>query len=215
MKWIGLGATVLFVVCFGAAFLASYWFDKNEIPKVVGAGFGALVSAAIALLITGLAQKRDSDKSKADQQRLENAFWVDTWTTLPALCEEYTYWKALSGQAASATAERPRRHDLVVEHMHSMFFEANLASIYRLPSEVQTSLLVAHDNLRIARERVGQVNALLAKLEGNDTPALGSGAISLSPAAFPPTRWISQGTAVTFETSIGGLRSRSSTQQMR
>lgn len=142
-------------------------FDPKEWPKVAGAALGAVISAGMAFLVFALSRRREMVKASEDLVKLEKAYWLDTWTTLPVVYEELVYWRTRSGQSTgvSATAMYPRALDIIVEHLRSQFFDTNLNSIIRLSMEAQTSLMVFHDNLRIVRERLVQVIPLLVEFE--------------------------------------------------
>ncbi len=160
-------AGTLLLVFFAGVLVIALIFDHDEVPKIAGSAFGAILSGATAFLIFYLSRARDAEKAEADQLKLEKAYWLDTWTMLPDVYDELLYWQECAGQETNPDGLRrqPRSLDLIVEHLHSSFFDANLASVMRLRMEAHTSLVSFHDFLRVGRERVKQLAPLLVELE--------------------------------------------------
>jgi hypothetical protein len=162
-----------FIVVFGVLAYLLYAYtidtDPHELPKFFGSAFGAAVSSAVVILIFFLTRERDRRKSDVELAKLEKALWLDTWTTLPAVNLEYDYWKkgAQSPSASPGAGYSIKTRDIVIEHLRSMFFEANLTSLPRIAKAAQTHLILFHDNLRIVRERLLQILSLLSALEAD------------------------------------------------
>ncbi len=91
----------------------------------------------------------------------------DTWTTLPEVHSEYVYWQDfLKSESTSLTdANRLRTRDIILEHLRSVFFEANLSALPRVRGSAQTHLLLFHDNLRIVRERLVQISNVVMRVD--------------------------------------------------
>jgi len=160
---------LLFVVLFFVAYAITVEFDKNELPKIVGAALGASFSAAVAILLFYLSRARDEERSALETLKFQKAHWQEIWAMMPYVYEELIYWKANSGEEPMpANRElRARSVDVIVEHLHSEFFDATLDSMPRLPMKAQNYMLVFHDNLRVVRERLQQVIPILREFEKN------------------------------------------------
>jgi hypothetical protein len=160
-------AGALFAALVICALVIASEFNPDEIPKIVGAAFGAFVSGSLAILLFYMTQIRDGTKSELELFRLRRAYWHDTFTTLPVVYEEWLYWKTRSGQQGETTAQwRTRSMDLIIEHLRSSFYEANLGSLPRIPIGAQANLMMFHDDLRIVCERIKQLTPLVEKYEG-------------------------------------------------
>src|SRR5262249_50980172 len=57
--------------------------------------------------------------------------------------------------------------DLIIEHLRSQFYEANLSALPNLDLRSQHLLVMFHDLLRVTRERLGQLAPLVRDAESN------------------------------------------------
>jgi hypothetical protein len=160
-----------FIITVGVLAYALYRYvtntDEHELPKFFGAAFGAAVSSAVAILLFFLTRHRDRQRSNAELFKLEKAMWLDAWTTLPGVYNEYLFWEAFlkRGSKPIGESDRLKTYNIIVEHLRSAFFEANLGSLPRVAASAQTHLLLFHDNLRIAREELVQISEFVSKLD--------------------------------------------------
>ena len=92
---------------------------------------------------------------------------------LPAVYDEMVYWVSRSGDddGEPETRHRPEAHELVVEHLRSTFYEANLGIFHRLDLKSQRLILDFHDNLRIVCEQISRVLAMVIERDRRSTEA--------------------------------------------
>jgi len=160
-----------FVLLFVVAVFFAYWttitFNHEELPKLVGAAFGAATGGAVAILLFFLTRAKDQEAKDRETTRLMKGYWQDVWAMLPGVHEEMVYWRARSPGTYGPFAPKlaTSSGDLIVEHLKSAFYQANLSSLYRLDLKSQRLLLVFHDNLRIVCEYLGQLIKLVARQE--------------------------------------------------
>jgi hypothetical protein len=159
---------VLLVAMFLVAHQITMAFDEKELPKIVGAAFGASFSAAVAILLFYLSRARDEERSQSESLKFQKAHWQEVWAMMPSVYQEMVYCKANSGEQPMPPGQSPARSvDVIVEHLHSEFFDATIESTPRLSMKAQNYLLIFHDNLRVVRERLRQVFPILLAYESN------------------------------------------------
>jgi ABC-type Fe3+-siderophore transport system permease subunit len=89
---------VLLVVMFFVAYAITMAFDEKELPKIVGAAFGASFSAAVAILLFYLSRARDEERSQSESLKFQKAHWQEIWAMMPSVYQELIYWRANSGE---------------------------------------------------------------------------------------------------------------------